>query len=377
MRVRAVLLAAALAIPVTAGTARAEILVAVAGPMSVTPLTGQYATFGEELRRGAEMAVRDINARGGVNGQPLRLLTADDACDPQLAVEVAEELARQRVVLVDGHYCSGASIAASRVYHQTGVLMIAPSSTNPRLTEQGFANVFRVSGRDDRQGRLAADYAVDNGLADRIAIVQDRTTFGKGLADEFEKRLNERGVREMMDEAISQGDKEFGGPIARMKDAGVRLVYFGGYHTEAGLFVRQARQQGLDATMMVNSAVLTREYWALAGPAAEGTLMTFGPDPRKLPSTAEVVARFEAEGHDAEARTLYSYAAVQVFAAAAGKAGSTDLERLERVLHADTFQTILGPITFDAKGDNAHYEFRMYRWHDGRYEDICCGPALP
>jgi branched-chain amino acid transport system substrate-binding protein len=178
-----------------------------------------------------------------------------------------------------------------------------------------------------------------------------------------------------MHEAISQGDKDFGDLIARMGDAGIGLVYFGGYHTEASLFVRQARAQGLKATMMVNSAMLTREYWDLAGPAAEGTLMTFGPDPRKLPSAAEVVARFEAEGHGAEARTLYSYATVQVFADAAGKAGSTDLERLERELHADTFQTVFGPITFDAKGDNARYEFRMYRWHDGRYEDICCGPA--
>ena len=318
------------------------------------------------------MAVRDINAQGGINGQQLTLLTADDACDPKLAVEVAEELARQRVAFVDGHFCSGASIAASLVYHKRGILMIGPSSTNPHLTEQGFANVFRVSGRDDRQGRFAADYAVDNGLADRIAIVQDQTTFGKGLADEFGKRLNERGVREVMDEPISQGDNDFGALIARMRDAGIRLVYFGGYHTEAGLFVRQARHLGLDATIMANSAMLTREYWDLAGSAAEGTLMTFGPDPRRLPSATEVVARFAAEGHDAEARTLYSYAAVQVFADAARKAGSTDLDQLEGVLHADTFQTVLGPMTFDAKGDNVRYEFRMYRWHDGKYEEICC-----
>jgi branched-chain amino acid transport system substrate-binding protein len=262
MRVRAVLLAATLVMPVTAGAgpARATILIAVAGPMSTTPLTGQYATFGEELQRGAELAVRDTNARDGIDGQKLTLLNADDACDPKLAVQVVEELARQRVVFVDGHFCSGASIAVSRVYHERGVLMISPSSTNPRLTEQGFANVFRVSGRDDRQGRFAADYAVDHGLADRIAIVQDRTTFGKGIADEFGKRLNERGVREAMHEAISQGDKDFGDLIARMGDGGIGLVYFGSYHTEAGLFVRQARAQGLKATLMVNSAMLTRKY---------------------------------------------------------------------------------------------------------------------
>src|SRR4051794_33105842 len=257
------------------------------------------------------------------------------------------------------------------------MLIISPASVNSRLTEQGFANVFRTCGRDDTQGTFAADYVVDNRLAERVAIVQDQSAFGQGIAGEFRKRLNGRGVREVMDEPISQGDNDFGALIARMRDAGVRLVYFGGYHTEAGLFVRQAHSQGLAATVLVNSAMVNREFWDLAGPGGEGTLMTFAPDPRQLPSAAEVVARFEAEGHEAEARTLYSYAAVQVFADAAGKAGSIDLERLERVLHADTFQTVVGPITFDAKGDNARYEFRMYRWHDGSYEDICCGLGLP
>src|SRR3954453_1366248 len=208
MQVRAVLFAAALAVPVAigAGSARADVLVATAGPMSVTPMTGQYAMFGEELQRGAEMAVRDLNARGGVNGEPLRLLTADDACDPGLAVQVAEELARQGVVFVDGHFCSGASLPASKVYHDRGVLMITPASLNSRLTEQGFANVFRTCGRDDAQGSFAADYVVDHGLAERSGIVQDQSPFGRGTAGESRKRLNGRGVREVMDEPISQGD---------------------------------------------------------------------------------------------------------------------------------------------------------------------------
>src|SRR5215475_12012051 len=130
------------------GVAGAEITIAVAGPLSVSPMTAQYATFGEELRRGAELAVRDVNESGGINDQKLSLVIADDAgCDPKMAVEVANELARQQIVFVDGHYCSGASIPASRVYHEKGVLMISPGSTNPRLTDQGFANVFRVCGR--------------------------------------------------------------------------------------------------------------------------------------------------------------------------------------------------------------------------------------
>jgi branched-chain amino acid transport system substrate-binding protein len=355
--------------------APADILIAVAGPLSVTPMTGQYATFGEELQRGAELAVRDVNESGGVNGQKLTLLIADDAgCDPKMAVEVANELARQGVVFVDGHYCSSASIPASRVYHEKGILMISPGSTNPRLTEQGFANVFRVCGRDDVQGAFAADYVVGHELADRIAIVHDQSAYGKGIADEFRRRLNERGVRETMYEAIAQGDKEFGDLITKMRDGGIELIYFGGYFTETGLFVRQARGQGLTATMMVTSGSFNQQYWDLAGPAAEGTLMTFGPEPRKLLSAAEVVERFEAEGFSPEGYTLYAYAAIQAFAEAARKAGSTGLDALEKALHEGTYETVLGPITFDDKGDVKGFRYSMYRWHDRRYEEICCRP---
>src|SRR4051812_6546578 len=375
MRVRTALLAAALATSVTAGAARAEILVAVAGPMSAGPATAQYARFGEELQRGADLAVRDANERGVVNGQRLRLVTADDACDPQQAVQVAEELVRQGVVLVVGHFCSGASIPASRVYHDGDVLMITPASINSRLTEQGFANVFRTCGRDDTQGTFAADYAVDHGLAGRVAIVQDGSVFGKGIADEFKRRLNERGVRETLYEAISQGDRDFGDLIAKMRAAGVGLVYFGGYHTEAGLFVRQARQEGLTATMMANSATMNQEYWDLAGPGGEGTLMSFWPDPRKLPSAAEAVRRFAAEGYDPEGFTLSSYAAVQVFAEAARRAGSTKLDVLEKVLREGAYDTVLGPLTFDAKGDVAGFRYCMYRWHDGKYKEFYCPPG--
>src|SRR5215468_11104277 len=333
------------------GVAGAEMRIAVAGPLSVSPMTARYATFGEELRRGAELAVRDVNESGGINGQKLTLVIADDAgCDPRMAVEVANELARQGIVFVDGHYCSSASIPASGVYHEKGVLMISPGSTNPRLTDQGFANVFRVCGRDDVQGAFAADYVVDHKLADRIAIVHDHSAYGKGIADEFRRRLSERGVRETMSEAIAQGDKEFSELIKKMKDVVIDLIYFGGYFTESGLFVRQARGYGLCATMM----------------------MTFGPEPRKLASAAEVVKRFDAEGFSPEGYTLYAYAAIQVFAAAARRAASSGLDALEKALHEGTYETVLGPITFDSKGDVQGFKYSMYRWHDRTYEEICC-----
>ena len=355
------------------GRLRAEIRVAVVGPMSISPMTSQYAAFGEQLQRGAELAVRDINEDGGINGQRLTLVIADDAgCDSNIAVEVANELSRQGVVFVDGHYCSSASIPASRVYHEKSILMISPGSTNPKLTEQGFSNVFRVCGRDDVQGSFAADYVVDHLRADAIAIIHDQSPYGKGIADEFRRRLHQRGGRETMYGTIAQGDKEFGDLIAKMIDSGIQLIYFGGYFTEAGLFVRQARSRGLTATIIVSSGSLTQEYWDLAGSAAEGTLVTFGPEPRKLASAAEVVKRFESEGFNPEGYTLYAYAAIQIFAEAAKRAGSTSLKSIESTLHQGTYETVLGPITFDAKGDVQGFHYLMYRWHNRRYEEICC-----
>ena len=354
---------------------RAEIRIAVVGPMSISPMTSQYAAFGEQLQRGAELAVRDINENGGVNGQKITLVIADDAgCDPNIAVEVANELSRQGVVFVNGHYCSSASIPASRVYNEKRILMISPGSTNPKLTEQGFPNVFRVCGRDDVQGSFA-DYVIDHLRADTIAVVHDHSAYGKGIADEFRRRLHQRGGRETMYAAIAQGDKEFGDLIAKMIDGGIQLIYFGGYFTETGLFVRQARSRGLTATMMVTSGSLTQEYWDLAGSAAEGTLVTFGPEPRQLASAAEVVKRFETEGFHPEGYTLYAYAAIQIFAEAAKKAESTSLESIEKTLHQGTYETVLGPITFDAKGDVGGFQYLMYRWHNRRYEEICCRPG--
>ena len=174
--------------------ARADMTIAVVGPM-----TGQYAAFGAQYRAGAEMAVEDINAAGGVLGEKLSLEIGDDACDPKQAVAVANQLAGKRVKFVAGHFCSGSSIPASKVYAEEGILQISPASTNPQLTEQGLSNVFRVCGRDDQQGTVAGDYLAKNYKGKKIAIIHDKTAYGKGLADETKKQLNKRGVKESMD----------------------------------------------------------------------------------------------------------------------------------------------------------------------------------
>jgi branched-chain amino acid transport system substrate-binding protein len=368
--VRGLCVAAGIATAGIVGTARADVRIAVAGP-----ITGQYAAFGEQMKRGAELAVKDINATGGVNGQPLSLTIADDACDPKQAVAVASQLATSGVVFVDGHYCSGSSIPASQIYSEAGVLEISPASNSSKLTEQGLKNVFRTCGRDDVQGVFTAGYIVDNQHAQRVAIVHDQTTFGKGLADEVKRQLNKRGAQEAMYEAISQGDRDFSALITKMKSANIDLVYYGGYHTEAGLLVRQAREQGLAAVLMSGSALVDRQFWAITGPTGEGTLITFAPDARKQPAAAGAVREFEAQGYAPEGFTLYTYAAVQVFAEAARRAGSTQLVRLEQALHGGTYDTVLGPLTFDDKGDVKDFRYCVYKWHDGRYDELYCPPS--
>jgi branched-chain amino acid transport system substrate-binding protein len=273
------------------------------------------------------------------------------------------------VVLMAGHFCSGSSIPASSVYNEEGILQISPASTNPQLTEQGFENVFRTCGRDDQQGTYAANYVVDNNVGSKVAVLHDKTAYGKGLADEFKKALNARGVEETMYEAITAGDRDFTALITKMKEAGVDLIYLGGYHTEAGLIARQAKEQGINATMMSGDALVTDEYWAITGDTGQGTLMTFSPDPRKNPAAAPVVAEFEAAGFDPEGYTLYTYATIQVWAQAAEKAGSTDLDAVVEALHGNQFETVLGTISFDDKGDVEGENYVMYEWVDGQYAE--------
>jgi branched-chain amino acid transport system substrate-binding protein len=359
------LLAASALVALTAGGAQADIVIATAGP-----ITGQYAIFGDQMKRGAEMAVKDLNAAGGVLGEQLVLKVGDDACDPKQAVAVANQMVNEGVVFMAGHFCSGSSIPASQVYNEEGILQISPASTNPQLTEQGFDNVFRTCGRDDQQGQVAANYVVDNNVGSKIAVLHDKTAYGKGLADEFKKQLNARGVEEAMYEAITAGDKDFTALITKMKEAGVDLIYLGGYHTEAGLITRQAHEQGIGAQMMSGDALVTDEYWAITGDTGQGTLMTFSPDPRKNEVAQPVVQEFQAQGYDPEGYTLYTYAAVQAWAQAVEKAGSTDLDAVIEQLHGNQFDTVLGPISFDEKGDVQGSNYVLYKWDNGEYTEI-------
>jgi branched-chain amino acid transport system substrate-binding protein len=348
-----------------AASAQADIPIAVVGPM-----TGQYATFGTQFKAGAEQAVADINKAGGVLGQKLVLEIGDDACDPKQAVAVANQVAAKGVKLVAGHFCSGSSIPASDVYSEENVVQISPASTNPKLTEQGKKNVFRTCGRDDQQGFVAGNYMADNFAKKKIAVVHDKQAYSKGLADETKKQLNARGIQEVIYETVTPGEKDYSALVSKLKQAGVEILYYGGYHTEAGLIVRQMREQGMSTTLISGDALVTQEYWGITGPLGQGTLMTFSPDPRKNPAAAPVVKEFRAKGIEPEGYTLYTYGAIQAWVDATKAAGTTDTAKVLDKLHTGSFETVLGNISFDEKGDVKAPGYVFYVWKDGQYDYV-------
>jgi branched-chain amino acid transport system substrate-binding protein len=349
--------------------AQADIKIAVAGP-----ITGSDAAVGEQMRRGAVMAVADINARGGLLGQKLSLDVGDDSCDPKQAVSVANRFAVSGIVFVSGHYCSSTSIPASAVYADAGVIEISPASTNPAYTDdpakKGWINVFRVCGRDDAQGQVAGAYIATHFKGKPVAIIDDKTTYGKGLADEARKALHSAGVTETVNESVNRGDKDFSALVSKLKQANTSVIYYGGYYTEAGLIVRQAKEQGLNATLVGGDGLVSEDFWKIAGDAGAGTLMTFSPDPRKNPTAAPIVAEFRQQGYDPEGYTLYTYATVQVFAQAATQAGSVKTEAVSKALHNGKFETVLGTLSFDGKGDVIGPGYVLFVWQNGKYDEI-------
>ena len=369
LRLAALALGAGLAL--TGAAWGQDITVGVAGPM-----TGGEATFGRQMNNGAEMAVADINAAGGVLGKQLKLEVGDDACDPKQARSVGEKFAGMKVPFVAGHYCSSSSIPASEAYAEGNVLQITPASTNPKFTEHDppLWNTFRVCGRDDQQGAVAGAYIAKNYKGKNIAIINDKTTYGKGLADETKKALNKAGVKEKLYESYNKGDKDFTALVSKIKLNNIDIVFVGGYHQESGLILRQMRDQGLKTVLMAGDALADKEFASITGPAGEGVLFTFGPDPRKKPTAAAVVKKFKDKGIDPEGYTLYTYAAFQVWSQAVAKAGTTDPKKVAAIIKANTWDTVLGKIAYDKKGDITVIDYVVYKWDkNGNYAELGSG----
>ncbi|HYD98135.1 MAG TPA: branched-chain amino acid ABC transporter substrate-binding protein [Alphaproteobacteria bacterium] len=358
---RSSILPATLMATLLSGAAWADITIGLAGP-----ITGANAAYGEQMRRGAEAAVADINAAGGVNGETVKLVVGDDACDPKQAVAVANQMVQQGATFIAGHFCSGSSIPASQVYNEEGVLMITPASTNPQLTEQGFEHVFRVCGRDDQQGVVAANHLAKAFAGKKIAIVHDKQSYSKGLADATKANLNKAGVTEVAYETVNPGERDYTALVTKLKSLGTDVLYYGGYHTEAGLILRQMREQGMQTQLVSGDAVVTQEFWSITGPAGEGTLVTFGPDATKRPEAKGVVERIRATGYEPEGYTLYTYATVQAWAVAAKRAKSAEPAKVSAQLRQGDYETVIGRIGFNEKGDRTTADYVFYTWTGGK-----------
>jgi branched-chain amino acid transport system substrate-binding protein len=251
----------------------------------------------------------------------------------------------------------------SEIYQENGILEITPASTNPRITERGMWNIFRTCGRDDQQGAVAGDYIAQHFKEKKVAVVHDKTTYGQGLADEAKKTMNAKGVKEVLYEGINIGDKDFSALISKIKASGADLVYWGGLHTEGGLIVRQMRDQGVNAVLMGGDGITSDEFATIGGPGVEGTLMTYGPDPRKRPEAKAIVDKFRAKNFEPESYTLYSYAAVQIIKQAAEAANSLDPKKVaEKMTSGMKFNTVIGDISYDKKGDITRLDYVMYVW---------------
>lgn len=342
--------------------ARADVLIG-----DASPLTGPVSWYGAQHLVGTELAVADLNAKGGVLGQQIRVISVDDACDTEQAVAAAKKLISDGVTFVVGHVCSGGAIATAPLYEAARVIVIWASATNPRLTEEGRANVFRVVGRDDQQGIIAGDYLAEHWGRKNIAILHDGEPYGAGIAAETRKQLNKRGVREILYEQITPGQVDYSDVVSRLAAAGIDILYYGGYVPEAALLIRQARGRDYGVQLVSADGLSSEDFWLIAGSAGEGTLFTSFRDPSRNTAAAVILERARGSGIEPNYRVLYSYGAVQAWAAAVERAGSLDLEAVSAALHSHEFDTVLGRVRFDPKGDVLPAGFEWFVWTSGEF----------
>lgn len=338
--------------------------IGVAGPM-----TGDQSVFGRDERRGVNLAVQEWNQNGGVLGKNIEVIIEDDQHDPRQAVAVANRLVSDGVAGVIGHFNSNCSIPASAVYNRAGIPMISHGSTNPQLTEQGFNNVFRVCGRDDQQGKIAADFACSTLKASRIAIIQDKTTYGQGLADEFKKLLS-GNCKAVYYGTIIQGDKDFRAVLTNVKAQKPDLIYYGGVYPEGGLLVKQARQLGIKAIFMSGDGILGPEFINIAGSAANGVYATFGPDINNVKTAKNFIENYEKRYGEPGPYSIYSYVAANILLDAIKDSGTTNSGQVIHYLHTHTFNTAIGTIQFDSKGDVIHSPYVIWQVKNGQFVQL-------
>jgi branched-chain amino acid transport system substrate-binding protein len=331
----------------------------------VGPTTGPLTQYGLMVREGIDTAVERINATGGVMGKTLETVVIDDGCEPKQGPVAANRVVNSKIGFVVGHVCSGATIAAADIYNNEGVVMVTPAATAPALTDgKRYDFIFRTIGRDDQQGPAAAKFILDVAKPKTVAVLHDKQSYGQGVATSVRDGLEKAGMKVAMFEGINAGDSDFSAVITKLKSAGADFVYYGGYHPEMGLLLRQASEQGLKAKFMGPEGVGNPDINAIAGAAVEGMLLTLPSDFSQNPANAEIVKAFEAKKRNPSgAFQLSAYAATQVIADAIKGAKSTDADAVAKYMHANSFDTPIGKASWNKQGDLNNFEFDVFTWH--------------
>ncbi len=354
---------ALLVVALVSTVAAAELQIGVAGPMS-----GRYAAFGAQMQQGARMAVDEINAAGGINGDKVMLVTGDDRCDATRGAAAADKMAAMNVVLVVGHFCGGTSIEASRVYAREKIIQIEPAATNPVLTEQRPGpGLFRLVPSDRKQAEFAGAYIAARFAGRKAAVIGDDSNYGSSMAWAVRKALEAAGQAPVVSGTYAGGQEDFSALVAKLKAAKIDVVYAGGYHPEIARLVREMRKQGVSALLIGPDALMTADFWRVARRAGEGTLMSFTADPRKDPAAAEIIEKLRARKTEPQSYTLRSYEAVKLWADAAKSAGSTEFDKVVSALMKIDAATSIGRVRFDEHGDLTDPQLIWYVWRKGNY----------
>lgn len=331
----------------------------------VGPTTGAVTQYGDMVREGVDTAIERINAAGGIDGKTLEAVVIDDGCEPKQGPVAANRVVNSKIGFVVGHVCSGATIAAAGIYNNEGVVMVTPSATSPALTDgKHYEFIFRIIGRDDQQGPAAAKFVLDKIKPKKAAVLHDKQSYGQGIATAVKNDLEKGGVPVAIFEGINAGDSDYSAVITKLKSQGVDFVYYGGYHPEMGLLLRQSAEQGVKAKWMGSEGVGNPDINAIAGDAVEGMLLMLPADFTQNTANADIVNAFTAKKRNASgAFQMTAYAAVQVIADAIKGAGSEDPAKVAKYLHAHSFDTPIGKVAWNKQGDLTNFQFDAFVWH--------------
>jgi branched-chain amino acid transport system substrate-binding protein len=337
--------------------------------------SGSDAQIGLTMLNGAQIAVDDWNAKGGVLGKKIETISLDDEAKPDKAVNVAQSLVDDGVVAVIGHLNSNCTIPASRVYNDGKVIQITPGSTNPQYTEQNFPYAFRICGRDDQQGPVSGDFLHDTLHLNKIAILHNKSSYGEGLATEVKKTFEARGGTVTIFQGIGQDERDFRANISVIKGSGAEAFFWGGMYGQGGPLLVQLRQEGLTIPFSTGDGCFDQTFIDTVGANAPNVYLSFGKDYHGIPAAESFLKKYRDKyNHDEGAYSVYGYDAANVLLTAIAQAQSTDPDKVSAIMKSQPFDTILGKIEFDSKGDVKKSGYVIWTVKDGKFEVVTGNP---